>query len=317
MDEAWISKLKTSILKPGFSQSDFTNAITIKTINIPPKLFKYRSVGDYALDNLSNDTLHCALASTFNDPYDCALTFDTEFGRKYELEIARNSCGFPESVIQEIEHSAEPFYSLVDNIRKTNPKMTNAEKKQLNKLIKNHEQRKNRILKQFNDEIRTHCKICSLSQRIDSLLMWGHYASCHTGFAMEYDFSGTPNVHHIAGYLWPVLYEKKIYDGSHILNSLSPNNPPPGFWLGMLSALHKSDEWQYEKEWRIIIPESLEANPRQNFFVGKPTAVYLGAKISDEDATIVSFIAKTKHIPVYRMHLSPTEFRMGYKKIKA
>ena len=37
------------------------------------KLYKYRSVNEYALDNLENGTLYCAEPSTFNDPFDCQM----------------------------------------------------------------------------------------------------------------------------------------------------------------------------------------------------------------------------------------------------
>lgn len=308
MDEPWISELKALIIKTSFTQSDFNAAITLKVLNIPSKLYKYRSVGDYSLYNLYTDTLYFSLASDFNDPYDCALTFNAQ------LDL--NKYGFTDDVLQEIENSSDPFYPLLDNLLKDHPKLTKAEKKQRDKLIANHELRNASTLKNVNDAIKDRSRICSLSQRIDSLLMWGHYASSHSGFAMEYDFSGTPIVHHMAGFLWPALYENKLYDASHILNNFDPDNWPLTFWMETLPALHKSCEWQYEKEWRLVIPNSTKEIPNWNIDVGKPTAIYLGAKMSDEDAVVVSFIAKTKHIPVFRMRMSATEFRMTYEKVE-
>jgi len=316
MDESWILELKALSIKTSFTQADFNTALTLKVLNIPSKLYKYRSISDYSLYNLYTDTLHLSLASDFNDPYDCALTFDTQFGLKEYEAFTLNSFNFTDEVLQEIKHSADPFYALLDNILKAHPKLTKAEKKQYDKLIKNHETKKASTLKKFNDVIRSQIKICSLSERIDSLLMWGHYASSHTGFAMEYDFSGTPIVHHLAAYLWPVLYDNKLYDASHILNNFDPDNWSLNFWMRALPALHKSCEWQYEKEWRLVVPGSTKKIPDGNIDAGKPTAIYLGAKISDEDAAVVSFMAKTKHIPVFRMRMSATEFRMIYEKIK-
>ncbi len=40
------------------------------------KLYKYREVNEYALDNLRHNTLFCAKPSTFNDPFDCRIGVD-------------------------------------------------------------------------------------------------------------------------------------------------------------------------------------------------------------------------------------------------
>lgn len=40
------------------------------------KLYKYRAVNDYAIQNLKNGTLFCAVPSSFNDPFDCKIGLD-------------------------------------------------------------------------------------------------------------------------------------------------------------------------------------------------------------------------------------------------
>jgi len=53
-------------------------------LNIPNgKLYKYREVSDYSLDNLRNNTLFCAKPSQFNDPFDCRLGI--ELGPCYDV----------------------------------------------------------------------------------------------------------------------------------------------------------------------------------------------------------------------------------------
>ena len=55
------------------------------------KLYKYRSFDKdgYSLKNLSENTLHCANPSAFNDPFDCKIgvTFNSLYKAKYENEF--------------------------------------------------------------------------------------------------------------------------------------------------------------------------------------------------------------------------------------
>ena len=62
------------------------------------KLYKYRSFdkNGYSLKNLSENTLHCANPSVFNDPFDCKIgvTFNSLYEAKYENEIDLMSAVF-------------------------------------------------------------------------------------------------------------------------------------------------------------------------------------------------------------------------------
>lgn len=54
------------------------------------KMYKYRAFNDYALSNLKEGTLYCAVPSSFNDPFDCRIGIDIQssiearFGKEYE-----------------------------------------------------------------------------------------------------------------------------------------------------------------------------------------------------------------------------------------
>lgn len=54
------------------------------------KMYKYRAFNDYALSNLKEGTLYCAIPSSFNDPFDCKIGIDIQssiearFGQEFE-----------------------------------------------------------------------------------------------------------------------------------------------------------------------------------------------------------------------------------------
>jgi len=88
--------------------------------------------------------------------------------------------------------------------------------------------------------------IVSLTETKDNLLMWSHYAEQHTGMVVEFDvtheFFTSKFVNENndkVGKIGRVLYRKER------LNKLGDNLMEPYF--------HKSDEWAYEKEHRLLL----------------------------------------------------------------
>ncbi|EKF9154346.1 DUF2971 domain-containing protein [Vibrio cholerae] len=98
--------------------------------------------------------------------------------------------------------------------------------------------------------------IISFTEDKENLLMWSHYADQHKGFVIEFDiehefFSKTySNGIDFVGSINRVLYKKKR------LESLNEYLIEPYF--------HKSDEWLYEKEHRLLV--SLDAVDRKFIF---------------------------------------------------
>lgn len=91
-----------------------------------------------------------------------------------------------------------------------------------------------------------HMGVLCLSERHDDLLMWAHYADCHKGFVIEFD-SDSPFFHQQRSekddlrYLRPVLYSKE-----RPVVTLTNTDMSELF-------LTKSEHWEYEKEWRMVV----------------------------------------------------------------
>ena len=112
-----------------------------------------------------------------------------------------------------------------------------------------------------SDQFRVTC----LSKKMDSSLMWSHYANKHYGFCLEYDFTATvsyqPNDLLIAQLmLFPVHYSderpllsKALFDTKNLFNYKKNNMiPAVAFEKIMYGLLGKSSDWDYEEEWRIF-----------------------------------------------------------------
>lgn len=165
------------------------------------------------------------------------------------------------------------------------------------------------IVKGLCDAIRKKHRICALSERVDSILMWGHYAKSHTGFAIEYDFTPSENVRDVSRYLWPVIYSDKLYDVSYIFDNLKSDDHGFNNFFDVVASLHKGIDWAYEHEWRLIIPDG-DVNRPGSYKVPKATAIHLGAKIDEADRLKLIKEAEMKGIKVYQMQLAQHEFRL-------
>ena len=71
-------------------------------------------------------------------------------------------------------------------------------------------------------------------------------------------------------------------------------------------SLHKSDEWEREAEWRLFCTSSNDyefQTSKHSYCIKKPTALFLGRRISDINEKILRSIADSKSIPVHKMKL--------------
>ncbi|MBM3105776.1 DUF2971 domain-containing protein [Pseudomonas sp. V1] len=292
MPEEWKDYLKEMLFDRDPAKVDVQAANMFKRRFIPKKLYKYRTITKYALDNLVSDTLHLTTASRFNDPYDSALTVDpyrSKSGREMiERAIASTGIGPIDARLRD---------RIADYIDEKNGRFRTELQTSLLHLARNG------------------YKLCSLSSRIDSTLMWSHYAKDHTGFAMEYDFKTLPGVDPAYRFLWPIIYTGEMLDISFLFDDFDNGISSVNGLYPVLAAMSKARDWAYEEEWRLIIPGAPEEMP-YNLPAPKPTAIYLGAMTKSGNVKRLVNIAKKKEIPVFRMHLASSEYRMEPQQIE-
>lgn len=317
----WKDEYKEKMFSVNRFDVKLEEARRIKFKNIPPSLFKYRQVNDFSFDNLINDTVRVTKASEFNDPYDCALqvSYEKVINEKMKESFLKN--------IPEIfkKHGINYEHDEIDGVRNLSFKdllififskvpNLNGDLEKIEKCATQiydnsrviHEEYNKSMLGKFQEGTLISC----FSEDVNSILMWSHYAYNHTGFCIEYDFTQCDENDVLTRDLYPVNYTKKLFD---IADYVQENDVNKLFTT--YSAITKSDEWNYENEWRLVLTYGKDKAVSFNLEAVKPTAIYLGAKINEEDRKTVIDISRRKGLRVFQMKLSSTEFKLVYDEV--
>lgn len=185
------------------------------------RLYHYESLNpDYLTDSLVNRRVHFSSPQHFNDPWDCRPWFDpTEVSDpflrlKWVEFLERHMTPALEAVL--LSHGRK-WRNDVNFLTKTIEKMT-------------------ATIWQLNAE---RWRIYCLTPHPDSTLMWSHYGDRHRGICLEFDAS-VP----IVGNALQVIYRE----------FLPPISASSFEDLGEMASmlLHKSSDWRYEDEYRIM-----------------------------------------------------------------
>jgi len=139
-------------------------------------------------------------------------------------------------------------------------------------------------------------QICCFSSTIDSILMWSHYANEHKGFCIEYD---TKMLLKRLLPLYPVKYSNKM----PIWETGNDN-----FKRGVYT---KASEWEYENEWRVIMP----VDDNQLLNIKDPTSIYIGCNASETLRNDLIEICKNKKIDCYQAKKDYYDYKLNYVKI--
>ena len=136
-------------------------------------------------------------------------------------------------------------------------------------------------------------------------LMWAHYADSHKGLCLEYDLTRLPEGYRYG--ILPVIYSDKRYDATNAVITRNKN-------LLMNPYYFKSSHWKYEKEWRMVITESLVADGEYyaDFYEGI-SGIHLGLKSFDCHKEKVNKIIEEysqKGIPVNKIIIEPSSYCM-------
>ena len=225
------------------------------------------------------------------------------------------------------ENNGETF-GIFDFLKIFSGMLTNTEfsADELDKIKLSFNDVSNTALEKSRKLISEQFRVTCLSERMDSSLMWSHYANKHYGFCLEYDFTLTiterryPDLLGAQLMLFPVSYSQKrpllskaLFSGSVAMQYIKNKKLPPDFLEKLMyGLLCKSEDWAYEKEWRIF-----------QFPSGKPTMrlpkarkVFLGANMEGNAKKRIVEIANKKHIPVFQMFLRSDKYQFDFFQVK-
>lgn len=309
--------------------------------NLPKQLYRFRSNTDYTISALRKDQIWGSNIWEFNDPYECVpfcdfaklqQTLDEEMSFDHVENVIKilKSGEIPENVVRVFGKSA------IDHLIHEVPDTYNPERFRQacegikRQIIQNASANLDKLNSDFFEGIlleESRRYIACFCEENDSSLMWGHYANGHRGLCLEYDFSEIikpctlecQQSHQCNNLLLsptiaPVIYKTTRLDATaHMLTLLqmmiqeNQQMVPRGIYqrdtlLIAKCLLTKSNDWAYEKEWRIFSPcfSNLKSN-HEVILHAKPKAVYLGARtVSKFDDEVVG-ICSEKGVPCYKM----------------
>jgi len=265
-EEQWLRYFVSCIEQSTKKKRLLDEALQIKQQHIPDKVYKYREINEYSLDNLKNDTIWLNTPENFNDPFDSVFNLSEEYLKRslnmrfLEKLIAYH--GLKKAVsnrqLQLARESSEPLETLAECISKSRKFNTNnpAQIISLQKPISRVSSASSSLANGKWNEIQSWIQLmytCSFSTVPDSILMWSHYADNHKGICIEYDLNGVGADHPFRKCIFPVIYSDKPYNLNPWIEKLvaEDTNEFNPDWL-VLGLLHKYCKWRYEKEWRVV-----------------------------------------------------------------
>lgn len=306
MNRHWVKQLIKDLAAPGLNNPDIAGLQDRKQKHIPSRLFKIRGCTDFALDNLSHKTLCLSTANSFNDPYDTA--FWANFRTVGATLLAKRlglSSDETQAALNECDPLREIYYAWVETQQFPSDEDVEA---CIDYELDFHSKSEAKMIDLLVDRLKSTYKICSLTERLDSVVMWSHYGDNHRGFAMEYDFTALSPRCPLRLCLWPVAYTDQLFDITQIL--CAQNTPDVHFnnLFGISASLQKAKDWRYEKEWRLVIPDGDETRITN---VRAPLkAVHLGAQISQKGQEKILEVCESTNTPVFKMTLASDEYKM-------
>ena len=251
--------------------------------------------------------LRTSLATELNDPFELSPNIDsTQFDQR-RIQVVLRQDHFIDSAYLK-EGRRRGFTNKKDFKRwylKDIPRRAAA---LLPKIPRNVESVKGDFAASFDNYWRLVC--ASLVH--DSILMWSHYAENHTGLVLAFDTTQVP-FREIPNDCWfNVKYSNKRADYVY-------SHKEQQFRRKMFAvAASKASGWRYEKEIRIILPDTSLRDRR--FLPLTPrsiAAVYCGCRISSPDESAVRLALKTphfKHVELWLADLDKSDYALKFVK---
>jgi len=290
-------------------------AIAIKYQNRARSVFKYRCNNEKSRYNLENDFVWVCSPTSYNDPFDSSISITPETLTTTVIQdgvrdfITKELGSKVEAQkIEQILNAPNPALALQELIMIEMDQVPQEHwarfREPLAAQMKAWEEAFGRVLPTSHKDT---LKVCSFSGTQYSIIMWSHYADQHRGFCIEYDTESLPSENLFMRMMYPVIYSEKLFDGTKYYLAAIRNQKTFNVLFPTLAALHKSPEWRYEKEWRLVIPANLvkEASPWR---VPTPKRVYLGSRMPDGEKERIIEICKKKAIEFRQMRLADDSF---------
>lgn len=310
-------------------------------IGIPPFLLKFYSPKSYNFASVERGEIFLASPASFNDPYDCKLTFNREDILKRYLsdwiyqncknleydEIKTDSFDWndshtlwrtkdPSPICHRDDYRTTIEEALLGLLCKKEYDFRQIVNKRIKNLLTDAHSFIDDLAKTTNIGVSCFCN-CENPYNIDQTnLMWSHYAQNHKGFCVMYCFNetitGKPLLSDVFKTLIPVKYTKhRIFIPKMIilrylkkrLTSVDKQNILDRIGHSLIT---KSTVWKYENEWRLISQKVKETIP-----FPYAAAIFIGCNADKGDRKRLKQIGKSLNIPVIQTELHNTIYKLN------
>lgn len=312
-----------------------TGVTKIDIVESPKTLFRFRTCSDYNLDAFLKDEVWLSKPTTFNDPYDFTFVVTKKDIKDKFSDYILNFIGEDEILIERKNRDLtrkEFFNDMLKNFIINQEKMY----KNLavigcfssridNEIMWGHysDSSKGYVIEyDFNDLRRNTDELLCFLYDVESNGLEEFFKAMNIDkIFMKNDYKLAKEKYGV----FPVRYRNGKYNFSNYLNNIFMNfekgkktfndiidigkqeyNPFANKIMIQSIALHKKKVWNYEFEWRIVLPNLFYDSlfREKDFVFGfkcKPIAIYLGENISKINEKLLISIAKEKGIKIYQM----------------
>lgn len=243
-------------------------------------LYKHQPITDSRLELLTKRTISFTKPDKFNDPFDCVYGVD----ESYHYSSKEIQAKFLQYLNQNISNEEATDYAK---------KIREKENQNINDLT-------------YFADINSLMGICCLNHNPLNILMWSHYADFHKGFLTEFKFRKTDLLNPSLSYLNFLPIPVSYIDEMPIIDRETRLNPKDKI-IEIYTS--KASEWSYEKEFRVIRPdtsESIQKLPYDDLIC----SVVGGLKISIDDEKNLRKICEDNKIPYFRVERVPNTFKL-------
>jgi len=270
------------------------------------KVFRYYKV-QRGLEVLNKLEVRASLATELNDPFELSPNIDPgQFDQRHIEAVLRQDHHIEDAYHK--EGYQRGFTSKKDFKRWYLKDVPRRAAEQLPKIARNVESWKHEFARSFDNYWRIVCA----SFVYDSILMWSHYADDHRGLVLAFDTTQVPFCQIPQDCWLTVNYSNKkpYYLYSH---------KQAEFRRKMFAvAASKASPWAYERELRIILPDTSLRD--RHFLPLAPesvAAVYCGCRISRADKTAVELASRAphlKHVELWLATLDECEYALKFNR---
>lgn len=197
-----------------------------------PPLYRYRSLSSYAIDDIIHGSITATRIGEFNDLFDGAL-------HSYGEEELQNAAEAEWDTLERHRLAANlPAILQHDNF--------------INRRIEYYK-KDSRLNFRMLDYLGTYVSCFSTDR--SSILMWSHYANYNMGMCIEYNFNSLASDSLLRKAIFPVAYSRRPIELQDLLADKEARKiyEYPIDAAVLCAALNKSNVWQYENEWRLML----------------------------------------------------------------